>query len=128
MKKSFFNLVAVCGFSLLAVNAYAEQGSKGMDMAGMKMEGMKMDKMPVKPASATALSDGEVKAVDKENKSITLKHGRIKSTTVEMGPMTMPFSVKDKALLSNVKVGDKVKFTVENVDGVATVTVLSVQK
>jgi Cu/Ag efflux protein CusF len=123
MKKSFFNLVAVCGFSLLAVNAYADQGSKGMDMAGMKM-----DNMPAKPASATALSDGEVKAVDKENKSITLKHGRIKSTTVEMGPMTMPFSVKDKALLSNVKVGDKVKFTVENVDGVATVTVLSVQK
>ncbi len=123
MKKSFLNLVAICGFSLLVMNTYAEQGSKGMDMAGMKM-----DKMSAKPASATALSDGEVKAVDKENKSITLKHGRIKSTTVEMGAMTMPFSVKDKALLSNVKVGDKVKFTVENIDGAATVTVLSVQK
>lgn len=123
MKKSFFNLVAVCGFSLLAVNAYADQGSKGMDMAGMKM-----DNMPAKPASATALSDGEVKAVDKENKSITLKHGRIKSSTVEMGPMTMQFAVKDKALLSNVKVGDKVKFTVENINGTATVTALSVPK
>lgn len=128
MKKSVLNLVAVCGFSLLAMNAYADQGGRGMDMAGMKMEGMKMDKMPAKPVSATALSDGDVRGLDKENKSITLKHGRLKSTTVEMGPMTMPFSVKDKALLSNVKVGDKVKFTVENVDGVATVTVLSVQK
>ncbi len=29
MKKSFLNLVAVCGFSLLAMNAYADQGSKG---------------------------------------------------------------------------------------------------
>ncbi|ABR91533.1 Uncharacterized conserved protein [Janthinobacterium sp. Marseille] len=123
MKKSFLNLVAVCGLSILAVNVYAEQGSKGMDMAGMKM-----DSMQVKPASATALSDGEVKAVDKENKSITLKHGRIKSATVEMGAMTMQFAVKDKTLLSNVKAGDKVKFTVENIDGIATVTTLSVSK
>lgn len=128
MKKSFLNLVAVCGFSLLAVNAYAEQSSTGMDMAGMKMEGMKMDKMPAKTTSATALSDGEVRAVDKDNKSITLKHGRIKSSTVEMSPMTMQFAVKDKMLLSNVKAGDKVKFTVENIEGTATVTVLSVQK
>lgn len=123
MKKSLLNLVAVCGFSLLTMSAYADQSSKGMDMAGMKM-----DNMPAKPASATALSDGEVRAVDKENKSITLKHGRIKSSTVEMGPMTMSFPVKDKTLLSNVKTGDKVKFTVENVDGVSTVTTLSVQK
>lgn len=122
MKKSFLKLIAVCGFSLLAVNVYAES-NKGMDMAGMKM-----DNMPAKPTSATALSDGEVRAVDKENKSITLKHGRIKSATVEMGAMTMPFAVKDKALLSNVKVGDKVKFTVENIDGAATVTVLSILK
>ncbi|WP_353154349.1 copper-binding protein [Herminiimonas fonticola] len=123
MKKSFFNLVTVCGFSLLAMNAYADQSGKDMGMAGMKM-----NNMPAKPASATALSDGEVKAIDKENKSITLKHGRIKSATVEMGAMTMLFPVKDKALLSGVKVGDKVKFTVENIDGTATVTVLSVQK
>ncbi|GGI16965.1 copper-binding protein [Oxalicibacterium faecigallinarum] len=122
MKKSLLNLVAVCSFSLLTMTAYADQ-SKGMDMAGMKM-----DNMPAKPTSATALSEGEVRAIDKENKSITLKHGRIKSSTVEMGPMTMQFAVKDKALLSNVKVGDKVKFTVENIDGTATVTTLSVSK
>ncbi|RBA22879.1 copper-binding protein [Herminiimonas fonticola] len=123
MKKSLLNLMAVCGFSLLTMTAYADQSSKGMDMTGMKM-----DNMPSKPASATALSDGEVRAIDKENKSITLKHGRIKSTTVEMGPMTMPFKVKDKGLLAGVKVGDKVKFNVENIDGISTVTTLSVQK
>ncbi len=87
-----------------------------------------MDKMPAKPASTTTLSDGEVRAVDKENKSITLKHGRIKSSTLEMGPMTMQFAVKDKSLVSNVKVGDKVKFIVENIDGASTITALSVQK
>lgn len=123
MKKSLLNLVAVCGFSLLTMSAYADQNSKGMDRAGMKM-----DNMPAKPASVTNLSDGEVRAVDKENKSITLKHGRIKSSTVEMGPMTMQFAVKEKALLTNVKVGDKVKFTVENIEGTATVTALSVLK
>ncbi|MFC7287424.1 copper transporter [Herminiimonas sp. KBW02] len=123
MKKSLLNLVAVCGFSLLAVDVYAEQGSKGMDMAGMKMDGM-----PAKTTNTTVLADGEVKAINKESNNITLKHGRIKSTTVEMGPMTMSFPVKDKALLSNVKAGDKVKFTVENVNGEAIVTVLLVQK
>ncbi len=123
MEKSLLNLVAICGFSLLTMSAYADQSSKGTDMAGMKM-----DSVPTRPAKATALSDGEVKAVDKENKSITLKHGRIKSATVEMGAMTMPFAVKDKVLLSNVKVGDKVKFTVENIESVPTVTTLSVQK
>ncbi|MBF8179166.1 copper-binding protein [Herminiimonas contaminans] len=128
MKKSFLNLVAVCGFSLMAVNVYADQRTMGMDMAGMKMDGMKMDKMPADSMSAMSLSDGVVKAVDKENSNITLKHGRIKSATVEMGPMTMSFPVKEKALLSNVKVGDKVKFTVENIDGTATVTILSIQK
>ena len=123
MKKLFLKLVAVCGISVLAVNVFAEQASKGMDMAGMKM-----DNMPAKTTNAPVLSDGQVKAVDKENKSITLKHGRIKSSTVEMGPMTMPFAVKDKDMLANVKVGDKVKFNVENIDGTATVTNLSVQK
>ena len=123
MKKTLLNLAAVCGFSLMAVNVYADQRTMGMDMAGMKM-----DSMPANPTSATALSDGVVKAVDKENGNITLKHGRIKSATVEMGPMTMPFVVKDKALLSNVKVGDKVKFTVENINGEATVTILFIQK
>ena len=123
MKKSFFNLLTVCGFSLIAVTVHAEQGSMGMEMSGMKME-----KMPASSMNAMSLSDGVVKVVDKESGSITLKHGRIKSATVEMGPMTMSFAVKDKTLLSNVKVGDKVKFTVENIDGEATVTVLSIQK
>ncbi|ABR91571.1 Uncharacterized conserved protein [Janthinobacterium sp. Marseille] len=123
MKKSLLNLVAVFGFSFIAITAYAEQGSRGIDMSGMKK-----DKIPGNPMNTMSLSDGVVNAVEKENSHITLKHGRIKSATVEMGPMTMSFAVKDKGLLSDVKVGDKVKFTVENIDGTATVTVLSIQK
>lgn len=121
MKKSIFNLAAACGFSLLAMNAYADQNSKSMS-------GMKMDSAPAHSRHAAPLSEGEVKAIDRENKSITLKHGRIESPTVQMAPMTMSFAVREKALLANVKVGDKVKFMLENINGTATVTILSVQK
>jgi Cu(I)/Ag(I) efflux system protein CusF len=74
------------------------------------------------------MSNGEVKAIDKTNKSINLKHGPIKSKAIEMGPMIMSFPVEDPSLLSKVKVGDKVKFVAENINDVATVTSLTVQK
>jgi Cu(I)/Ag(I) efflux system protein CusF len=144
MCKSLYKVAAAFGFAALATNVYADQGKGGMGMGnmnGMKMDcmknmenmkGMKMDCMgnnAGKDASnATSMSDGEVKAVDKANKNITLKHGPIKSKTVEMGPMTMSFPVTDPSLLSKVKVGDKVKFIAENVNNVATVTSLSVQQ
>jgi Cu(I)/Ag(I) efflux system protein CusF len=142
MKYPLFKVIGALGFAVLAMNAYADQGGshKGMDMGGMKMdcskhmenmkamEGMKMDCMGSDAAMPISMSDGEVKAVDKANKNITLKHGPIKSKTVEMGPMTMSFPVQNASLLANVKVGDKVKFTVENVKDEATVTALKVQK
>ncbi|TCS33062.1 copper binding protein CusF [Paucimonas lemoignei] len=75
-----------------------------------------------------AMSDGVVEEVDKENRSITLRHGPIKSATIEMGPMTMPFPVRDASLLAKVKVGDKVRFTAEFIDNEATITSLVVRK
>lgn len=93
-----------------------------MDMANMKMKSGKMD-----APNVMGMNEGEVKAVDKANKSITIKHGHLKSKTIEMGPMTMAFPVQKPSLLSNVIVGDKVKFNVEN-NNVATVTALKVQK
>jgi Cu/Ag efflux protein CusF len=39
-----------------------------------------------------------------------------------MGAMTMVFRVKDPAMLKSVKVGDRVKFEAERVDGAITVT------
>jgi Cu(I)/Ag(I) efflux system protein CusF len=142
MNRSRYKAAAAIGFAALAMNVYADQGKGGMgNTGGMKMDCMKnMDNMKdmkmdcmgsdagKDPSKATSLSDGEVKAVDKANKNITLKHGPIKSKTVEMGPMTMSFPVTDPSLLSNLKVGDRVKFTAENVNDVATVTSLIVQK
>lgn len=143
MKSPLYKLVGIIGLATLTLNAYADQGggNKEMGMGSMKMdcskhmenmkgmEGMKMDCMGKTGASQSLnTNEGEVKAVDKASKSITLKHGPIKSKTVEMTPMTMSFAVQQPALLSNVKVGDKVKFTIENIDSVPTVTGLNVQK
>ncbi|MDB5763940.1 MAG: hypothetical protein JWQ21_2935 [Herminiimonas sp.] len=141
MKYLLFKVIGALGFAVLAMNAYADQegSNKGMEMGGMKMdcskhmesmkgmEGMKMDCMGGDAAMPMSMSDGEVKAVDKAGKNITLKHGPIKSKTVEMGAMTMSFAVQDAAMLSKVKMGDKVKFQVENVDGQPIVVALTKQ-
>ena len=74
-----------------------------------------------------ALTDAEVRKVDQANGKITLKHGEIKN--LDMPPMTMVFGVKDKALLANVKKGDKVKFAADkNAAGDIIVTRLEAQK
>jgi Cu(I)/Ag(I) efflux system periplasmic protein CusF len=75
-------------------------------------------------ATAADMADGEVRKIDKAQSKITLKHAEIKS--LDMPPMTMVFSVKDKALLERVQPGDKVKFKAVNEAGKYTVTDLQV--
>ena len=72
------------------------------------------------PMAAAAMSDGEVRKIDKETGKITIKHGPIKH--LDMPPMSMVFTAKDPALLDRVKVGDKIRFAVERVGGALTVT------
>ena len=67
-----------------------------------------------------AMTDGEVRKIDKDAGKITLKHGEIKQ--LDMPPMTMVFTAKDKALLDAVKIGDKVKFMAVNDNGMMVVT------
>lgn len=81
--------------------------------------------------SATAMAtmpmvDGEVRKVDTSAKKITLKHGEIKN--LDMPPMTMVFQVKDPAMLEQVKAGDKVLFTVDNVNGAMTILTIELAK
>jgi Cu(I)/Ag(I) efflux system protein CusF len=72
-------------------------------------------------AFAQALTDGEVRKVDKATGKVTLKHGEIKN--LDMPPMTMVFGVKDKAMLDKLKKGDKVKFAADkNAKGEMIVT------
>lgn len=62
----------------------------------------------VAQAAAGDMVDGEVRKVDKDTSKITLKHAEIKA--LDMPPMTMVFNVKDKALLNDLRVGEKVRF------------------
>lgn len=66
-----------------------------------------------------AMTDGEVTKVDMPAEKVTLRHGPIKN--LEMDGMTMIFGVKDKSMLKGVKVGDKVKFRAEKINGQITV-------
>ena len=68
----------------------------------------------------TPTVDGQVNKIDAAQGKITLKHGPIKN--LDMDAMTMVFRVQDPALLKTVKVGDKVKFAADRVNGQLTVT------
>jgi len=76
--------------------------------------------MTIGAASAQS-ADGEVKKIDEAAGKITLKHGPIKALEMDEG-MTMVFRVGDPAMLKQVKVGDKVKFDADRVNGQITVT------
>lgn len=67
--------------------------------------------------------DGEVRKVDKSQQKLTIKHGEIKH--IDMPAMTMVFRVKDAKMLDTLAEGDKVKFTVEKINGQFTVTSIS---
>jgi Cu(I)/Ag(I) efflux system protein CusF len=71
-------------------------------------------------ATSAAMTEGEIRKVDKDNKKITIKHGEIKN--LDMPGMTMVFSVSDPAMLDKLKTGDKVRFMASNADGKITVT------
>ena len=76
-------------------------------------------------AQATT-TEGELRKVDTAQRKITLKHGEIKN--LDMPPMSMVFAVKDPALLGKVKVGDKVRFAADKIDGTYTVTAIEVAR
>ncbi|HET7020785.1 MAG TPA: copper-binding protein [Xanthobacteraceae bacterium] len=69
----------------------------------------------------TAMVSGQVTKIDEPAGKITLKHGPIKKLNMDEG-MTMVFRVQDPALLKKVKVGDKVKFDADRINGQITVT------
>ena len=69
----------------------------------------------------SAMSDGEIRKIDKEAKKLTIRHGPMPQLDMP-SPMTMVYRVKDPAMLDQVKPGDKVKFQAEKIDGAFTVT------
>ena len=69
----------------------------------------------------SAMVNGQVTKIDESAGKITLKHGPIKKLDMNEG-MTMVFRVQDPAMLKQVKVGDKVRFDADRVNGQITVT------
>jgi Cu/Ag efflux protein CusF len=67
------------------------------------------------------LTDGLVIKIDGSANKITIKHGPMKKFDMDDG-MTMVYYVKNPALLTAVKAGDKVKFDAEHVNGQFIVT------
>jgi Cu/Ag efflux protein CusF len=78
-------------------------------------------------ASAQALIDGTVTKVDTAASKITIRHGPVKKFDMDEG-MTMVFTVKDPALLTKAKAGDKVKFDADNVNGQFILTTIDKAK
>jgi Cu(I)/Ag(I) efflux system protein CusF len=67
--------------------------------------------------------EGEVKKINEAQGKITLKHDAI--TNLDMGSMTMVFTVADIAMLKTVKPGDLVTFEADRVNGKLTVVKLT---
>ena len=82
--------------------------------------------LPGMTQSADSMTRGEVRKVDKEAGKITIKHEEIKS--LDMPPMAMVFTVKDKSLLDKVQAGDKIKFTAISEGGKLLVTDIQTAK
>ena len=85
------------------------------------MLGLASSALPRTSAAQSAMVNGQVTKIDEAAGKITLRHGPIKKLDMDEG-MTMVFRVQDPAMLKQVKVGDKVKFDADRVNGQITVT------
>jgi Cu/Ag efflux protein CusF len=83
--------------------------------------------LPKVTAAQSAMINGQVTKIDESAGKITLKHGPIKKLEME-DPMTMVFRVQDPTMLKQVKVGDKVKFDADRINGQFTVTKIEKSK
>jgi Cu(I)/Ag(I) efflux system protein CusF len=83
--------------------------------------------LPNISVAQSAMINGQVTKIDESAGKITLKHGPIKKLDMEDG-MTMVFRAQDPAMLKQVKVGDKVKFDADRVNGQITVTKIEKSK
>jgi len=77
--------------------------------------------LPKVTVAQSLMINGQVTKIDESAGKITLSHGAIKKLDMNEG-MTMVFRVQDPAMLKQVKVGDKVRFDADRVNGQITVT------
>lgn len=106
--------IAAATFALITVNSAMAQSHDHGNHADTAVA-----------SQETAMSDGEIKKVDKDTGRLTIKHGPLEN--LGMPGMTMVFGVKDVSALDVLKAGDKIKFVAEKLEGRYVVTQLAVQ-
>lgn len=111
----FLNLTLVLALAAFAAPQALPAEPGGHDHHSMDHGDMK-DTMPA------AWADGEVRKIERDSGKITLRHGEV--ANLKMRAMTMPWKVKDMAMLDGLKVGDKVRFTADKIDGQFTITAM----
>ena len=111
---------------LTTTAAFASNAHKGEYKVEHKGEHKGEQTADSQATAPAPMTDGEVKKIDRENGKITIKHGEIKS--LDMPPMTMVFRVQTPALLEQLKVGDKINFAADKIDGKFTVTKVEAAK
>lgn len=112
MKKPCITLAIIT--TLIAAPVFANPQQMHPDMPGMD------ETHETKPADVQGV--GVVKAVDTAKDTITLQHEPI--AAIGWPAMTMPFKVASTRLLTQVKVGDKVQFTLRQAGAASTVTAI----
>lgn len=115
MKKALVSIAVGCTVAL-STASYAADDMSNMDMSSSAKQGAE---------AKNGMSHGEIKKVDTAVGKLTIKHGPLENLGME--GMTMVFKVKDPAMLSQVKVGDKIDFVAEEVNGALTVVTLRKQ-
>jgi Cu/Ag efflux protein CusF len=110
MSSLFSTLAACAGLALTAAGASAQTHDHGQH-----------DATPAATQDvSTELSVGEVRKVDKDASTLTIKHGPLNN--LNMSGMTMVFKVQDPAMLDKAKAGEPIRFRAERVNGALVVT------
>lgn len=93
--------------------------------SGQVMQGMSTSKnMPCK--NQTAQGVGVVKAINTANGTVTIQHHAIPS--IQWPAMTMNFEADPPSLLKDVRIGEKVNFTLHPAGMHSTVTAITAQQ
>ena len=117
--------IALASALALAAPAFGDDGHAGHGDAHGSAPAQKSQpaaKAQAASQSQSAMSEGEIRRVDKAQKKLTVRHGPLQN--LNMPAMTMVFTVQDPSLLDKVKTGDKVRFTAEKLEGGYAITAL----
>jgi Cu/Ag efflux protein CusF len=68
------------------------------------------------------MSEGTIRKVDPAAGKLTIAHGPL--ANLNMPAMTMAFRLGNAAMLDQLKVGDRIRFVAEQVDGALTISSL----